>query len=83
MGQKIKKHIIQKYGSINKFVDENYTKLPMSRTHIYKLLNYEIQNPGIQTLKELANLIGLPEEEVYNDYIAGHRNGQPENQHAD
>ena len=65
----IKDYIINKYGSINNFVDKNYEKLPMSRTHFYKLINHETSNPGIQTLKKLADILELPEEVVYNDYL--------------
>lgn len=79
MSNIIEETIKTKFGTINNFVDKNYQELPMSRTHVYKLLNFEIQNPGIQTLSALAKLLELPTEDVINAYLAGHRNRQSEN----
>jgi transcriptional regulator with XRE-family HTH domain len=81
MSNVIEETIKTKFGTINSFVDKNYSKLPMSRTHIYKLLNFEIQNPGIQTLEALAKLLELPTEEVINDYLAGYRDKWNKNQY--
>lgn len=75
----IEETIKSKFGTINNFVDKNYTKLTMSRTHVYKLLNFEIKNPGIQTLHELAQLLELPTEEVVDAYLIGYRNRWKEN----
>ena len=78
----IQKTIIEKYGSINNFVDAHYNELPIGRTHIYMLVNYKIENPGVLTLEKLAKLIGLPKEDVINDYLAGYRNKQLEAEHS-
>jgi len=79
MSNIIEETIKTKFGTINNFVDKNYQELPMSRTHVYKLLNFEIQNPGIQTLSALAKLLELPTEDVINAYLAGHRDRQLKN----
>ena len=55
--QTIKDIVIERYGSINNFIDKNYTKLKTSRTHMYKLLNGENVNPTVETLVELAALL--------------------------
>ena len=75
----IKNIIMEKYGSINKFVDEHYTELGMSRTHIYALLNYSIKNPGVHTLEKLSKLLDLPKEVVINDYLDRYRDRGSEN----
>lgn len=75
----IEETIKSKFGTINNFVDKNYDKLPCSRTHIYSLLNFEIKNPGIQTLDALASLLELPTEVVINAYITGYRDRWKEN----
>lgn len=74
MSNIIEETIKTKFGTINNFVDKNYTALPMSRTNIYKLLNFETQNPGVQTLEALAKLLELPTEDVINAYLIGYRN---------
>ena len=79
----IKDIVIEKYGSINNFIDKNYTKLKTSRTHMYKLLNGENVNPTVETLVELATLLDLPEEVVFREYSIRHRNKRLEGQHED
>lgn len=79
MSNIIEETIKIKFGTINNFVDKNYDKLPCSRTHIYSLLNFEIKNPGIQTLNALAALLELSKEVVIDAYITGYRNRQPKN----
>lgn len=81
--QTIKQLVIEKYGSINNFIDKNYTKLKTSRTHIYKLINEESVNPTVETLIELATLLELPEEVVFREYSIRHRNKRFESQHED
>ena len=81
--QSIKDIVIEKYGSINNFIDKNYTKLKTSRTHMYKLLNGENVNPTVETLVELAALLELPEEVVFREYSIRHRNKRLESQHKD
>ena len=57
-----------KYGTINNFVESNYSKLFISRTHLYQLLNYKISNPGVMTLSQLASILELNLTEVVEDY---------------
>ncbi len=83
MEQTIKDIVVEKYGSINNFVEENYTKLKISRTHMYKLLNGENVNPTVETLVELAILLEIPEEVVFREYSTRHRNKGLENKHDD
>lgn len=75
----IEEKIKSTYGTINNFIDKNYTKLPVSRTHMYQLLQFKIENPGIQTLNALASLLELPTEVVCDAYISGYRNRQHQN----
>jgi transcriptional regulator with XRE-family HTH domain len=79
----IKDIVIERYGSINNFIDKNYTKLKTSRTHMYKLLNGENVNPTVETLVELAGLLELPEEVVFREYSTRHRIKRLESQHED
>jgi transcriptional regulator with XRE-family HTH domain len=79
--QTIKDIVIERYGSINNFIDKNYTKLKTSRTHMYKLLNGENVNPTVETLVELAALLELPEEVVFREYSTRHRNQKLESQY--
>lgn len=83
MEQTIKDIVVEKYGSINNFVEENYTKLKTSRTHVYKLLNGESANPTVETLVELATLLEIPEEVVFREYSTRHRNKGLESKHDD
>lgn len=78
MGELIKETIIKNYKTVNNFIDEHYNELNMSRTHIYQLVNYNIKNPGVQTLEKLATLLKLPKEDVINDYLIGYRNSRTE-----
>lgn len=75
----ITRTIKEKYGSTNNFVDKNYMTLGISRTHLYALAEYKINNPGVKTLEQLAKLLDLPKEEVINDYLNRHRDGGSEN----
>lgn len=79
--QSIKDIVIERYGSINNFIDKNYTKLKTSRTHMYKLLQGDNVNPTVETLVELATLLELPEEVVFREYSTRHRNQKLESQH--
>jgi DNA-binding phage protein len=81
--QTIKEIVIERYGSINNFIEKNYTKMKTSRTHMYKLLNEENVNPTVETLVELATLLELPEEVVFRAYSLRHRNKRLEGQHED
>ena len=78
MGELIRNTILKNYKTINNFIDTHYTDLNMSRTHIYQLVNYNIKNPGVQTLEKLAVLLKLPKEDVINDYLTGYRNSRTE-----
>jgi transcriptional regulator with XRE-family HTH domain len=79
----IKEIVLQKYGSINNFIEQNYHQMKTSRTHMYKLLNGENVNPTVETLVELATLLNINEEEVFNEYSTRYRNKQSEGQHSD
>ena len=78
MEELIRNTILKNYKTINNFIDTHYTDLNMSRTHIYQLVNYNIKNPGVQTLEKLAVLLKLPKEDVINDYLTGYRNSRTE-----
>ena len=77
----IKEMVINQYGSINNFVEQNYQYMKTSRTHMYKLLNGENVNPTVETLVELASLLELPEEVVFREYSTRHRNQKLESQY--
>ena len=77
----IKEKIEKEFGSINKFVDANYTKLGISRTYLYSLLNKEECNPTINILIKLSALTKIPVEEIFNEYSMRYRNGKPSDQY--
>jgi DNA-binding XRE family transcriptional regulator len=77
----IKDRIEKEFGSINKFVDANYTKLGISRTYLYSLLNKEECNPTINILIKLSILTKIPVEEIFDEYSMRYRNGQPSDRH--
>lgn len=68
----IEQIIIERYGSINKFIDtktiELKGELPASRQHLYQLITHNVNNPGIKTLNALADLLGIEKEIVYKEY---------------
>ena len=72
MDQNVKDQIVEKYGSVNAFLDAKTKELqgvlPLSRPYLYKLINHEIVNPGIKTLNILADMLGIEREKVYNEY---------------
>lgn len=77
----IKEKIEKEFGSINKFVDANYTKLGISRTYLYALLNKEECNPTVYTLNRLSELTKIPVEEIFDEYSMRYRNGKPNGQY--
>lgn len=78
----IKDRIEKEFGSINKFVDANYTRLGISRTYLYALLNKtEECNPTISILVKLSILTKIPIEEILNEYSMRYRDGKPSDQH--
>ncbi len=80
----IKDRIEKEFGSINKFVDANYTKLGISRTYLYSLLNKNEEcNPTINILVRLSVLTKIPVEEIFNEYSMRYRDRKPSDQHND
>jgi DNA-binding XRE family transcriptional regulator len=77
----IKERIEKEFGSINKFVDANYTELGISRTYLYSLLNKEECNPTINILIKLSILTKIPVEEIFNEYSMRYRDGKLSDQH--
>lgn len=77
----IKQKIENEFGSINKFVDANYTTLGISRTYLYSLLNKEECNPTIDILIKLSVLTKIPVEEIFDEYSMRYRNKKPESKH--
>lgn len=73
----IKNKIEEKYGTVNKFFDENHYKLSISRTHLYKLISNDNDvNPTLKTLLEIADILNLSETEVIKIYIKKIRSAQ-------
>ena len=72
MEKTLKDVIIEKHGSVNNFIvkkaKEYGGELPISREYIYKVINHEVVNPGIKSLNILADMVGVPREQVYNEY---------------
>ena len=79
----IKERIEKEFGSINKFVDTNYTRLGISRTYLYALLNKEECNPTVSILAKLSILTKIPLEDILYEYSMRYRDGQPSDQHED
>ena len=78
----LKEKIEKEHGSINKFVDANYTKLGISRTYFYSLLNGTAFNPTIDVLNRLSILTKIPMEELFDEYSMRYRNGKPSDQYG-
>ncbi len=76
MPNKIKSSVEERYGSINKFIEEKASQMRMSRTHMYKLLNGEDVNPTLETLRELAELTEIPIGDILNEYSMRYRDGR-------
>lgn len=68
----VKDIVVEKYGSINNFIDkmtvELKGELPMSRQHLYQLIAHNVENPGIKTLNALADMLEIDRELVYKEY---------------
>jgi hypothetical protein len=79
----VKERIEKEFGSINKFVDTNYTRLGISRTYLYALLNKEECNPTVSILARLSVLTKIPLEDILYEYSMRYRDGQPSDQHED
>jgi hypothetical protein len=79
----VKERIEKEFGSINKFVDTNYTRLGISRTYLYALLNKEECNPTVSILAKLSILTKIPLEDILYEYSMRYRDGQPSDQHED
>ena len=77
----VKGRIEKEFGSINKFVDANYTRLGISRTYLYSLLNKEECNPTIGVLVKLSVLTKIPLEEITDEYSMRYRDGKPSSKH--
>ena len=77
----LKEKIEKEHGSINKFVDANYTKLGISRTYFYSLLNGTAFNPTIDVLNRLSILTKIPMEELFDEYSMRYRNKKSESEH--
>jgi len=69
----LKERIEKKYGSVNKFIDKKLIdckgELPFTRTHLYKLINHEVPNPGIKTLSELSALVDEPLNIIIEEFV--------------
>jgi len=68
----VKDVVIEKYGSVNNFIDKKTIdlkgELPMSRQHLYQLIAHNIENPGIKTLNALADMLEIDRQLVYEEY---------------
>ena len=73
MEQTLKEIVIEKFGSVNKFIavknQEFNNELPISREAIYKIITHETNNPGIKSLTIIADMVGIPRDQVYNEYL--------------
>lgn len=80
----VKERIEKEFGSLNKFVDQNYYNLGISRTYLYALLNKDRGcNPSIGTLVKLSEVTNIPEEDIFREYSVRYRNQRSESQHND
>ena len=64
----IEKTIMEKYGSINNFFEATKSE-GMSRTHTYKIIKYQVENPGVNTLEKIANILDIPFFTVVKNYM--------------
>ena len=79
----VKERIEKEYKTINNFVDSNYTKLGISRTYLYALLNKETCNPTVEIMVKLSELTKIPYEDISNEYCMRYRNKQSSSQYSD
>jgi len=59
---RLKFHILNKYGSVNNFFET--TKVNVSRTNLYAVLNNTDANPQIATITEISKALELPAWDV-------------------
>lgn len=78
----IKERIKKEHGSINKFVDLNYTKLGISRSYLYSLLNKKTCNPSVGIMVRLSDLTKIPYEDISNEYCMRYRDQQSSSKHS-
>lgn len=58
----MKEYIIEKYGSIDNFVEQ--TDVKISRTYLFKLVNDNTTNPSLAVLKELSRVLEIEIKDV-------------------
>lgn len=72
MPKTLKELIEERFGSINNFIalklKEYGGQLPLTREYIYKIINHEVANPGIKSLVYVADMAGVPREDVYKEF---------------
>ncbi len=67
----VKEIVVEQYGSIGNFLDSKLIKTkakPSSRAYYYKLINHQVNNPGIKSLVTLAKMLGVKKEYVFEEY---------------
>jgi len=73
MEKSLKEIVIEKFGSVNAFIatktKEFNNELPISREAIYKIVTHETNNPGIKSLTIIADMVGIPRDQVYKEYL--------------
>lgn len=82
----IKEQIEERFGSINKFIDDNYLELKrigISRSYIYSLINKEYCNPTVEIMSKLSELTSIPYEDISNEYCVRYRDQQSSSQYTD
>lgn len=62
MEHKLKDYIIERYGSINNFLET--TDIKISRSQVYYILNQGKNNITLESIREFSRVLELKEQEI-------------------
>jgi hypothetical protein len=62
MEYKLKEYIIEKYGSINNFLET--TDIKISRSQVYYILNQGKNNITLESIREFSRVLELNEQQI-------------------
>jgi hypothetical protein len=62
MEYKLKEYIIEKYGSINNFLER--TDIKISRSQVYYILNQGKNNITLESIREFSRVLELNEQQI-------------------
>ena len=69
MGNKLKDYVLNKYGTINKFLET--TDINISRSQIYYILNQGKNNVTLESIREFSRVLNVSEQMII-DLLIGY-----------